>query len=590
MCGICGFVGYRKEAVLLKMMQAIAHRGPDQRGHYYNHHVGLGHLRLSIIDLSERGRQPMTNEDGTILLVHNGEIYNFTELKKRLGARGHVFTTNSDSEVIVHAYEEYGLDCIRHFRGMFAFAIWDANLQKLCLARDRLGIKPLYYTIQAGCCLFASEIKALLVDPTIKRHVDQCAYLEYLTFQYIASNTTTIFEGICKLPAGHLLIFQDGELCLQQYWDVADFSTRPQVEPQHVVVNTVREMLAESVKIRLMSDVPVGILLSGGLDSSSIVGLASKFSQSPVKTFSVGFGQPDDELPYARQVAEHFKTNHHEFTFGPHDLTKTLHKIVYHCDEPIADGGLLATYWVSEYVRQYVTVILVGEGADELFGGYPWHRLSTPYLGLLPRSLKRDLFIYLTSYYRARDLTSRLKQAWREIRKYHVESLTLPQTGDFLRQLQTFEFEQQLPNHLLMKVDKMTMAHSIEARVPYLDHHLVEYVLSLPSKYKLHGLTGKYILRQAVSSFMPKEIVRRKKRGFMLPIDRWLRSDLKSMALGLLTSAHSHTRQTFEPSQIEDLFQPAKNRLIDVEKTALLWRLLVFEIWYQLYIHGDAWA
>jgi len=583
MCGICGFVGNRDESFLVKMMKTIAHRGPDQRGHYHDFRVGLGHLRLSILDLSRHGRQPMSNEDGSILLVYNGEIYNYLELKHKLIACGHIFTSNTDSEVVLHAYEEYGLDCVQYFRGMFAFAIWDTKQQRLFLARDRLGIKPLYYSILDNTFLFASEIKTLLTDTKLERRVDQHAYLEYLTFQYVASNRT-MFENVYKLPPGYVLTFQDGDIQKYQYWNVNDFSTKHIADFPYNISDAVREKLSESVKIRLMSDVPLGILLSGGLDSSIIVGLASQNSQPAVKTFSVGFGQPDDELPYARQVAEHYNTDHHEFVFGAHDLVQTLQKIVYHCDEPIADGGMLATFWVSEYVKQHVSVVLVGEGADELFGGYPWHLLSIPLLNLLPRSIKRDLFIYLTSYFRAKEFDGRLKHSWREVRKGYTQSLTHPSAGDFLRQLQTYEFERQLPNHLLMKVDKMTMAHSIEARVPYLDHHLVEYVLSLPSKSKIRGLTRKHVLRQAANSFVPNDIVKRKKHGLILPIHNWLQNDLRPMALDLLTSSQSHARLSFRLSHIEDLFQPTKNMMLHIERNALLWRLLVFEIWHQLYI------
>lgn len=562
------------------MAQVLSHRGPDQEGFYSDEHISLGHKRLSIVDLSERGRQPLSNEDKTIQLICNGEIYNHLELRENLEKKGHKFYSNSDNEVIIHAYEEYGEDFVKRLRGMFAFAIWDAKEKKLILVRDRIGIKPLYYIKDGERLLFASEIKSILEDRSIRREIDYQAYYSYLAFQ-ATLGTDTMFKNIKKLAPGHILIYQNKKIALRKYWDLTHqiLDVRYQMSEENYG-KRVYELLKASVKMKLMSDVPLGVLLSGGLDSSSIVGLMSQMMNQPVKTFSVGFNQPDDELEYARIIAKHFKTDHQEFIVKPKDLIKVLEKIVWHMDEPLADGGAIATYLVAEQVRGHVKVILVGEGGDELFGGYSWHNLATPFFKFIPEAVRLRIYFYLTTFYRRKNAQN--KDMYREFKGMFPKT---NKNKGLLSRMTTFEIANLLPNSILMKVDKMTMAHSLEARVPFLDHKLVEYSTAIPSKYKIRKFTGKYILRQTMRRLLPEEIVKRPKHGLLVPLGDWLRNELKEYAQKLLLSPQSHARKFFSEKEIRDLFLKRK-RLKDIENTALLWRLLIFEIWHNIYIKG----
>lgn len=581
MCGICGFVGFRDEELIKGMAQVMSHRGPDQEGFYSDRDISLGHKRLSIVDLSERARQPLPNEDKSIQLICNGEIYNHLELRKSLERKGHKFYSNSDSEVIIHAYEEYGEDSVKQLRGMFAFALWDSKEKKLILARDRIGIKPLYYIEDGERFLFASEIKSILEDRRIKREIDYHAYYSYLAFQ-ATLETDTMFKNIKKLAPGHILIYQNEKITLKKYWDLP--SQIPDVRYQMSEKNCaarVYEILKKSVEMRLMSDVPLGVLLSGGLDSSSIVGLMSQMMERPVKTFSVGFGQSDDELGYAKLVADHFTTDHQELIVKPKDLVEVLEKIVWHMDEPLADGGTIATYLVAEQVKGHVKVILVGEGGDELFGGYSWHNLATPFFKFIPEAMRLRIYFYLTTFYRRKKTQN--KDMYREFKDMFQKT---NKNQDLLLRMTSFEIANLLPNSILMKVDKMTMAHSLEARVPFLDHELVEYSTVIPSRYKIRKFTGKYILRQAMRGLLPDEIVKRPKHGFLVPLGGWLKNELKEYAQELLLSPQSHARKFFSEKKMKSLFIK-RSRLKDIENTTLLWRLLIFEIWYCIYIKGQ---
>ena len=582
MCGICGMHGHGQDKELIKRMtQVMAHRGPDQEGFYFGQDISLGHRRLSIVDLSQRAKQPFSNEDKTIQLVCNGEIYNYRELKEVLEKRGHKFHSNSDNEVILHAYEEYGEDFVHRLRGMFAFAIWDLRQKKLLLARDRLGVKPLYYVHNSSGLLFASEIKSLIEDKRVKRGINYYAYYAYLAFQ-ATMGTDTIFKNVKKLLPGQILIYQNEKIALKKYWDLksrAPASALRLQDKKHYA-ERVYALLQESVKMRLMSDVPLGVLLSGGLDSSSIVGMMSEMADGPVKTFSVGFGQADDELGYARLVADYFKTDHHEFIVKPDSLVEVLEKITWHMDEPLADGGAIATYLVAQQVKEQVKVVLVGEGADELFGGYSWHNLATPVFRLLPEAIKLRLYFYLTTFHRKKNTQN--KNLYREFKYLFSDTSN---KNDLLLRLTSFEIKHLLPNSILMKVDKMTMAHSLEARVPFLDHELVEYSTTIPSPYKIRRFTGKYILRQSMQELLPPAITARPKHGFLLPLGHWLRNELKKYAQELLLPSESHARKFFSERQIKSLFIKS-NKLKEIENTALLWRLLVFEVWYRLYIKG----
>lgn len=579
MCGICGFYGFKDEVLLNKMCQTIQHRGPDQSGMYISNRASLGHRRLSIIDLSENGRQPMTNEDGSLFVIVNGEIYNFQGLRDGLIKKGHDFKSSSDSEVILHSYEEKGLGCVEDFRGMFSFALWDSKNDRLMLCRDRLGKKPLYYWWNGKKLVFASEIKSLMECRYIDKEVNMEGYSNYLAFQYVPG-AETIVKNVYRLPPGHMLILEDDNITVKRYWNLYDIKPKSWSGSEAEACEKLKGLLAESVSLRLISDVPVGVLLSGGLDSSSVVAMMSVAGAKEIKTFSVGFGEEDDELKYAKIVAKRFQTDHHEFTIKPDNLMNLLEKIVWHLDEPIADGGAFATFLVSEVVKDYVKVILVGEGADELFCGYSWYKMASPYFDFFPKAVKKRLYFYLNTYYRGWENYPVVYKKFENIFDAGDGS------GDFLSMMSFFEMQNLLPNCLLMKVDKMTMAHSIEARAPFLDHKLIEFVVALPREYKIKGLTGKYILRKAMEGILPQEIVERKKRGFLIPLDKWLESGLKGYTNEVLLDDSSFSKNFLGNEMLCRLFRPQRG-LRRIEYNILLWRLLIFEIWYRFYIKGD---
>jgi len=515
MCGICGFYGKKNKQLLEGMVGILSHRGPDDCGFYIDDAISLGHRRLSIIDLSPSGRQPLENEDSSITLVFNGEIYNFKELKKNLLAKGHKFRSKTDSEVIVHLYEELGEDFLAELNGMFALAIWDKKARKLILARDRIGIKPLYYTLTKNRFIFASEIKAILKDEEVRKEINPEGFDLFMAFQCIPNNST-MFKGIRKVPPAEMLIFQKGKINFKKYWELTkkDIGLKNYKE-------TIKDLLSDSTAKRLISDVPLGVLLSGGLDSSSLVALASQVKQTPLETFSVGFGEASDELAYAKIVADKFKTNHHEFIVRPETVENLLDKIVWHMDEPLADGGALATFLVSEVIREQVKVVLVGEGSDEVFGGYSWHKLANLPAAFLPYSLRRKLYFYLTTFYKGKN-----KKPLRD--SYALFDQT--KDANLFRKMSDFEIKRILPNSLLMKVDKMTMAHSIEARVPFLDHRIIEYLYSLSFKMPPGRIVGKKIIKDIFKDILPEPILRRRKQGFILPMNKWLLGDMKNFA------------------------------------------------------------
>lgn len=590
MCGICGFYGFKDDALIDSMCELIKHRGPDQHGTYTDSFVSLGHRRLSIIDLSTNGRQPMANEDDTIQMVCNGEIYNFKELKSELETKGHRFISNSDSEVIIHSYEEFGEDCVTLFRGMFAFAIWDLKQHKLILARDRLGIKPLYYMLHRSKLYFASEIKTMLIDKSFKRRINEDAYDLFMAFQYIP-NEQTMFKDIYKLSPGSLLVFEGNAIDIKKYWEPHSINNELRFNDKKQATKRVKEVLEESINLTLVSDVPIGVLLSGGLDSSSIVGIINTLKPDhKIKTFSVGFGEPNDELQFSRIVANRFNTENHEIILKPSNLVSVLSNIIWHMDEPMADGGSIATFLAAQIIKDYVKVVLVGEGADELFAGYNWHKISTPYLKFLPRTIKLRLYFYLNTFYRQKKYKSILSDnsVYQRFALKFKESAGKNKISDVLKEMSLYEILTMLPNHLLMKVDKMTMAHSIEARVPFLDHKLTELALSLPPKYKLKGNVGKYILRKAMSNILPQEILSRKKQGFILPFNKWLRHDIKDYVLSVLLNSSSHTLSMFKKHEIINLFKNPLNRFEEIENTNLIWRLFVFELWHNMYLKSES--
>lgn len=562
------------------MTGILVHRGPDDSGFYEDELVSLGHRRLSIIDLSSQGKQPMANEDNTVWLVFNGEIYNFRDLRVELEKKGHIFKSHTDSEVILHSYEEYGLECVDNFRGMFAFALWDNKRRRLVICRDRIGKKPLYYWQKGERLIFASEIKSLLCCQDIPREVNKDGFYSFLAFQYVPGVETAV-KNIFRVPPGNMLIAENDRVMLREYWSIRKIVNSREDNSPDQAVERMGHLLEESVRLRLVSDVPLGILLSGGLDSSSIAALISRSGVKSIRTFSAGFGEESDEFKYARIVSREFNTEHREFIVRPDNLALTLKKIVWHMDEPIADGGAFATYMIAEVVKQYVKVILVGEGADELFAGYSWHRLASPGFAFVPEALKSRVYFYLNTFYRREK-----KQP--DIYKEFKQRFNLGDCRrDFLSRMMFFELENLLPNCLLMKVDKMTMAHSLEARAPFLDHKLVELAAALPTEQKIRKSVNKYILRKFMEDKLPAEIVNRKKRGFLVPITKWLNGELKKYAEDMLLRKDSFSACALGLERIQPLFFRQRG-LRELENKILLWRLLIFELWFDLNIRKIA--
>jgi len=591
-CGIFGIVNFDNTAriekeTLFKMGECIKHRGPDDEGFFNSRNVGLGIRRLSIIDLSS-GHQPIFNEKKTACVVFNGEIYNYLELKQRLVKLGHHFQTRSDTEVIIHAYEEWGTESPNKLRGMFAFAIWDQERETLFIARDRLGQKPLYYYFDDCRLIFASEIKSILQSyTTVPRQVKLAALNTFLTLGYIPA-PNTMFQGIYKLPAGHSLSLTGAHYHIAEYWDL-EFENG-QFRSQFDYKEHLRYLLEESIRIRLMSDVPLGSFLSGGIDSSMIVGLMSQMMNQPVDTFSVGFEEEGlNELPFARITAKHFATNHHEIivdSCSP-DL---LEDLVWQLDEPVADPAVVPTYLVSELARKEVTVILTGEGGDELFAGYdyykinhriPSHQILPPNLGrrIIPSLARSINFLLGKDRYHERTIWSwslppeKKMTAWvavftdREkeklcspmLKQHLAEGMAAETFAHFYnscqgqdnlhRQIYT-DIKVWLPDDLLMKVDKMSMAASIEARAPFLDHRLLEFVATIPSHLKLNGSTSKYILKEVAKDILPDKIINRPKHTFDVPIGKWLQGSLRGLMLDLISFGIVEGEELFDKEYI----------------------------------------
>lgn len=573
MCGICGIVNLTdtpaERSVLQNMCDVIRHRGPDDEGFFVNKNVGLGMRRLSIIDLSG-GQQPIFNETETVCVVLNGEIYNYLELKQLLEKLGHRFRTRCDTEVIVHAYEEWGDESPKKLRGMFAFAIWDEERRKLLVARDRLGQKPLYYYTDDHRLIFASEIKSIL-QCGVSPYVDLRAVGSFLTLGYVPA-PNTMFDKISKLPAGHMLSLIDGHWEISEYWDF-EFEGEQSSSPDYS--GRLQFLLEESIRVRLMSDVPLGAFLSGGIDSSLVVGLMSQMMSQPVDTFSVGFEEKEhNELPFARIAAQYFATNHHEIIVNScgSDL---MEKLVWHLDEPVADPAAVPTWLVSELARKDVTVVLTGEGGDELFAGYDYYKMGrwAQRYQIMPPNLNRRVLPTLaqginsllgrqryherTIWYWSLPLRSQMA-AWvaiftdAEKDKLCSQSFRhhLGENGgaesfayyydrcnaqDSLDCMMYIDSKVWLPDDLLMKVDKTSMANSLEARTPFLDHHLFEFVATIPSHLKLNGSTSKYILKQVARKILPTEIIDRPKHTFDVPIGKWLKGSLRDLALDLVS-------------------------------------------------------
>ncbi len=637
MCGIAGFVnrepswpvgrapqqaaghGIAETRLLVeRMCDAIRHRGPDDEGVYVADGVALGMRRLSIIDLAT-GHQPIANESGTVWTVFNGEIYNYRQLRQQLEGAGHRFRTATDTEVIVHGYEQWGEQVFRHLHGMFGIALWDTRTRTLVLGRDRLGIKPLYWARSADRLYFGSELKSLLLAPDLEHRLDPGALDHYLSFLYTPRDCS-IFADICKLPPGHLLHWCDGHSRVTPYWQVPAGETFTGSEDDARQLLTQR--LADAVSSHLMSDVPLGAFLSGGLDSGLVVALMAAASSRQVKTFSIGFEEPEfDELDGARIVARHFDTDHHELVVRP-DAVGILDDLIAHFDEPFADSSAIPTYYVSKLAREHVTVVLSGDGGDELFGGYDRylpHRRVAAFDRLAPASLRG--IAGLAGRWLPRGVRGRtfLRHVARDARGRYVDSirffgrddkrdLLTPEFralagGDdperslarhFQRfddvswpaQMMRFDTETYLPEDVLTKVDRMSMAHSIESRVPLLDHRVVECAASFPAHFHVRDGTRKHLLRRIAAEHLPAATLARPKRGFGVPLSSWLRGDLRELFADTLLSARALGRGYFRPGFVRRLVHEHVTGRRD--HTLRLWQLVVFERWHCLYLDGGA--
>jgi asparagine synthase (glutamine-hydrolysing) len=631
MCGIYGVLsldGSRLDRGLLdRMGDATRHRGPDDSGAYEGSGVLIGMRRLAVIDVGG-GHQPLSNEDGSIWAVCNGEIYGYRALRDDLQKRGHRFSSESDSEVVIHLYEEYGDDFVTRLDGMYGFALWDERRRRLLIGRDRLGIKPLYYAQIGGRLLFGSELKALLQVPGVTAEVDRVALGEYLTLGYVPAPHCLI-RGIRKLPTASLMIAEGGRCEIRPYWRLPDGvdETLSEADWAHAV----REQLERAVVEQLVSDVPLGAFLSGGIDSSSVVAFMARHTSRPVKTYSIGFtgdsgAQYYNELPYARQVADLFKTDHHEIVVRP-DVSTLLPRLIWHLDEPVADAAFITTFLVSEFARRDVTVILSGVGGDELFGGY--RRYLGDHYGRLydaiPRPIRRALLVPIAKrlpsdrHSRLLDLSRLAKgfilaselpfdERYRSfVQLFDAEergSLLLAggdsrrdslddafasaSQGDALRRLMEVDMQTQLPDDLLMLTDKMTMATSLECRVPFLDHRLVELSARMPARFKIRGRRLKHVLKKALADVLPHEILHRPKRGFGAPMGAWLKNELGSYLEAVLSRKSVESRGFFSWSHVERTIQ--KHRRNERDYTDHLLALMNFELWCRIYLDGTSWS
>ncbi len=621
MCGICGLLDFKKTGIvskknIKKMLSSMTHRGPDDEGVFADSIIGLGHRRLSIIDLSANGHQPMTNEDGDIQIVFNGEIYNFLELRNELKKKGHKFTSTSDTEAIIHAYEEWGEKSFSRFNGIFAFAIWDSKKKKLILARDHMGVKPLYYSLQKDSIAFASEIKAFTVLDDFKLTVDKTAVDIYFTMQYIPA-PRTIYNEIKKLTPGHYLISERGKITINKFWDVS-FKNNPETSEQ-AVAKKLRQMIEDSVKLQLVSDVPLGVFLSGGLDSTIITSAAAKFKKD-INSFSVGFDSEErfNELKYARIASEHIGTTHHEMIVTSKDLRKELPGIIHQLDEPFSDFAAIPTYMVSRFARKKITVALSGEGADELFAGYPKYRYAKiPALyRKIPNIIRPNTILNASaklldsrkimklakimsleddeshhiwdSVFEANEkdalYTEKIKHDESQIQKIFNEQYKNANTKDSLNKMFYADLKVWLAEDLLMKVDKTSMLASLEARVPYLDPSIVNYAANIPSSMKIKGKESKHILKKAFADTIPKEILNREKHGFNLPISPWFKKELKDMP-EILLEKQSIQRGYFKEAEIRKIIED--HRLGRKENSSKIWTLLNFELWNRTYIDKE---
>lgn len=615
MCGIAGFAGcdvdFNAPAVIRRMCDAIRHRGPDEDGYFIDNRISLGVRRLSIIGV-RTGAQPVWNEDRSVCVVFNGEIYNFQQLRERLQRGGHTFSTSSDTECIVHLYEDLGDRCVDHLRGMFAFAIWDDRRGRLLLARDRVGVKPLYYAFKNGTLLFASELKALVAHPLVDREVDLEALNHYLTLQYVP-DPWSIYAGVKKLPPAHLLVFEDDTPVVSTYW------TLPREPKMNIdfgqAVERTRALIREATSVRLVSERPLGAFLSGGIDSSVVVAAMAEASTRPVKTYTIGFKEPAfDERKYARAVATRLGTEHHELEVDT-DVSDVLSDLAWCYDEPFADSSAVPTWHVSRLASDHVTVVLNGDGGDESFGGYDRYRLmlGAAHITLPPgasqvlRTLVRHSPLHvnprLSRVGRALDALSRshsgrygalmayiapeeklelcrgpLLQCARSFNTYDLLMPASDEATHLLDRLLSSDTSTYLPGDLLVKVDRSSMAHSLEARSPFLDHKLMEFAALMPSSFKATPRRSKILLKAVAQQWLPEEIINRRKRGFGVPLAKWLRFDLRDMAYDLLTDHTASSRGYFDMLYVRKLLD---EHMAGLNRAPQLWALLMLELWHR---------
>ena len=620
MCGISGLIYFDNArradpADVARMTDALAHRGPDDFGYFFDGPVGLGHRRLSIIDLAG-GRQPIENEDGSVVIVFNGEVYNYAPLTEELLARGHRFRTRSDTEAMVHAYEEYGDDCVHRFRGMFGFAIWDRRRRRLLVARDRLGVKPVYYHVGAGFLAFASEVKALLELPQVPRELDEEAFEQYLALRYVPG-PRTMFRGIRKLPPGHRLVYEAGRVKVERYWDVS-FQEETSSSDEECL-ERFQHLLDESVRLRMIAEVPVGIFLSGGIDSSAILAKMAQLTPHRVQSFAVGYRasggeqEPaDNEFAYARLAASSVGADHHEYRVTADQFREFLPDLVHKLDEPLADPSCIPLYFLSRLAREHITVVLSGEGSDEILGGYamyrrmlwmeqvqqaaPGVRAAAPVLAsLAPKEIVRRylrlLSLPLEERYRgvSRGLAPEARARLRpgspptpSLDALFASYYEAAAGTNALNRMLYVDTKVWLPDDLLLKADKMTMANALELRVPFLDHKLVEFAATLPARLKVRGRTGKVLLRKAMRGVLPAEILDRPKKGFPVPTRGWFRNELADYARDVLLDPSSACRARFEPAAMAALLD--EHRRGEARWEQEIWTLLVFEHWTRAFL------
>jgi len=638
MCGIAGIVEFARDtrasaSALREMCRVMTHRGPDDEGFYTDGCLGIGMRRLSIVDLAT-GHQPISNEDGSLWIVFNGEIYNHQALREQLVARGHRYATHSDTESIVHAYEEYGADCVHHLRGMFAFAIWNRNTKTLFIARDRLGIKPLYYRLTPDRLLFGSEIKVVLAHGTVRAEFNRAALPEFLAFGYL-SGEDTFYSGIRKLPPGHTLtVTPDGKADIRQYWDL-DASQPQESRDEAYYVRAYRDLIEGAVQSHLMSDVPLGVFLSGGLDSSAVGALMTKIRREPIETFSVGYSeQAYSELPFARTVAAHIKSQHREILVGEDDFFSSLPHLIWHEDEPIVWPSSVSLYFVAKLARERVVVVLTGEGSDETLAGYSRYAFTLKnaaadrvYRSVVPGPLRKALrgsiaesplwgatlrrklehtflgkdgaawdsfyFDNFFSAFSAEEQKSLLTDefarafppptAYTNVLAYWDHSLR--QAGGAMLQRLLYTDIKTYLVELLMKQDNMSMAASIESRVPFLDHVLVEFATRIPREVQIQGLTGKHILKRALEDLLPREIIYRPKLGFPTPWRGWIAGPRLDSIQAMLVEPRSLERGYFRRAAIDKLFDEHRARHRD--NYDRIWRLLNLELWHRVCLEGE---